>query len=127
MWNTFIETDPYDTRLQISREGNGGIWVVQATPIPEQFPLILGEILYQYRAALDGAVQVAAVIETGQDPPPNESDLAFPIMSSAGKFKNAERQIKPLSDKSKSLIEALQPYNAPALDPGSESRTAIEV
>src|SRR6476620_3289262 len=85
--------------------------------MPEDFPLILGEILYQYRAALDGAVHAAAVIESGQDAPPNEADLAFPIMSSASKFKNAERQIGPLSNDSKSLIEALQPYNAPPLGP----------
>jgi hypothetical protein len=58
----------------------------------------LGEGLYQLRAALDGSIRGCAILETGQDPPPNENELEFPITFSAQSFKDSTWKIAPLSD-----------------------------
>jgi len=74
-----------------------------------------GEMLYQLRAALDGSVYQAAIIESGQDPPPNENRLEFPICVSAAEFHKSAWKIAPLSKQCRDFIESIQPYNAPEL------------
>jgi hypothetical protein len=112
-WNSFIENRAYGFGLDINLDGTGAIWGWPTGSIPNDFPLIVGEILYQYRSALDGAIYQAAIVESKQDPPPNENDLMFPISSTRKKFENASRYIAPLSEKCRAFIERVQPYNAP--------------
>jgi hypothetical protein len=91
------------------------MWAWPTRTVPDDFPLIVGEMLYQYRAALDGVVYQAAILESGKDPPPNEGGLQFPITVSRKDFDNAGRYIVPLSDYCRTFIEGIQPYNAPEL------------
>jgi len=112
-WNSFIEAEPYGVALDIETDGNGRIRVWPHVPFPDEFALELGEMLYQFRAALDGCAYAAATIETGKIPPPNERLLSFPLCDSANAFKSASRSIRPLPQRLKAIIESVQPYNAP--------------
>jgi hypothetical protein len=114
-WNSFIENRAYGFGLDIELDGTGTLWGWPTGTIPDDFSLIVGEILYQYRAALDGAIYRAAIIESKQDPPPNENGLMFPISSTRKEFQNARRYVAPLSQKCRTFIERVQPYNTPEL------------
>lgn len=116
-WSRFLKDEPYSPGVQVNDDGTGRIYVVpRYESLPSVFALELGEVLYQLRAALDAAVYDSAILDSSRNPPPNESDLQFPIASSPGKFSKAERNISPLSDKRKAIIESVQPYRTPKLD-----------
>jgi hypothetical protein len=117
VWNRFIENDPYITVVRIDNNGAGRILVSPAWTMPGDLPLVLGEMLYQFRAALDGAVYEAATLESSGHRPPNEKSLQFPICPSIKEFRNAARNIAPLSEKCRAFIEKVQPYNSPELTP----------
>jgi len=117
-WNSFIDDDPYSFSVRMEHDGTGRIWVRPNYPaLPAIFSLELGELLYQLRAALDGCVYDAAILETRQNPPPDEQDLAFPICSSPESFDNAARNIAPLPNDLRDFIKSVQPYNTPKLEP----------
>ncbi len=118
LWNEFGKDDPYVPRVKVKEDGTGSIWVeAPRNGFPRIFSLELGEMLYQLRAALDGSIYEAAVLDSGQNPPPNESRLQFPITFSPAKFNKAKSYISPLSEKKMGYIESVQPYNAPELSP----------
>jgi hypothetical protein len=113
-WSDFLEDEPYSSSLQISPDGSGSLWAAtRYDPLPAIFALELGELLYQLRAALDGAIYAAAIRETASDPPPKARDLEFPICLSAEHFKLAEHKIAPLTGQRRLIIEKVQPYNTP--------------
>jgi len=119
LWNKFRNDDPYATILRVDDDGTGGIWVEpwHERSLPDVFSLELGEMLYQFRSALDSCVYAAAIVETGQDPPPKDHRLEFPICNTAADFHNASWKISPLTKKRLEIIESVQPYNAPELRP----------
>jgi len=119
LWNESVsEGDLYSTRLNIEDDGTGSLWIEPRFQqgLPESFSLEFGEFLYQLRSALDACVYAAAIIDSGQDPPPDEEHLEFPICSSPARFKQASRKIGPLAEERRRIIESVQPYNAPTLD-----------
>ncbi len=117
MWGRFIEEDTYAPSVYMYSDGTGSIRV---SPIyetfPAQFSLELGEMLYHLRAALDGGIYAAAVVETKQNPPPDEGNLEFPICASRKHFEKSAWKIGPLSDELKAFIKLVQPYNTPPLE-----------
>jgi len=117
LWADWLEKDPYDVFVHGENDGTGTIQVRQTDDVPEACSLELGEALYQLRAALDGCIYQAAIIESGQDPPPNENRLEFPVCVTARYFQDAAWKIAPLSQKCRSFIESMQPYNTPELSP----------
>jgi hypothetical protein len=117
-WNDFIDDDPYTAVVIVEDDGTGGIWVrPNYDSLPPVFGLELGEVLYHLRAALDACIYQAAMLETGQDPPPNERDLQFPLCSSRESFERCIRNIAPLSPERRNMVERLQPYNTPEVAP----------
>lgn len=117
IWNDLTHEDLYDVLVDVQNDGTGTILVKPAHDLPASCALELGEILYHLRAALDGSVYQAAVIESGQDPPPHENRLEFPVCTNPGDFQNAARKIQQLSQKCRNFIQSVQPYNAPKLSP----------
>ena len=104
--------------------GNGIIEVTNSHRIPDEWPLLLGEQLYQLRSALDACVYQAAVFSTGQNPPPLEGRREFPICSDAKEFRRqAKRRLFDLPVEIQDGIERIQPYHAPPfvipLDPSN--------
>lgn len=118
IWNEFIakEDGVYDVDLGIDPKGTCFIAVIPA-PLPEGLSLELGEMLYQLRAALDGCIYEAAILESGKNPPPNEQKLEFPICISPKSFNDSSWKLGPLTQKRITLVEAVQPYNTPKLTP----------
>ena len=70
-----------------------------------------GDTLYNFRCVLDHLVCALAAKETGQTPPPNIEDLAFPITDTDAKFDSvAGRKLSGLSDSAIALIKRAQPH-----------------
>jgi hypothetical protein len=116
-WND-LEDDAYTVSADMKDDGTGSIRVTPRDGVlPANVGLQFGELLYQLRAALDGCIFAAAILDSGKNPPPKERRLEFPICTRRDEFKNSDSKIFPLSDKRKAIIEAVQPYNTPALSP----------
>jgi len=99
-------------------DGTGSIFVEPSPRFPATaLSLELGEFLYQLRAALDAIVFQAAILESGQDPPPNDEALEFPLCTSRRDFEKSRWKLRPLSDQRCRIVESVQPYNIPDLEP----------
>ena len=117
-WNGLANNDVYEVFSYVGDDGAGFIRAIPLNSFPRAgFSLQLGELLYQLRSALDGLVYTAAILETGQNPPPDEKCLEFPICVRRRYFKDSIHKLGPLTQKRRDLIEAVQPYNAPCLAP----------
>ena len=117
-WNDAIDTEgSYYGRVYVDDDGTGHIEVESEiiTRLAPKIALELGEMFYQWRAALDNCIYCAAILESGQDPPPNKNALEFPICPNADKFKENAWKLGPLTDTRRGIIEKIQPYNAPKL------------
>lgn len=113
-WNAFLDDDPYDANVKVEPDGTGSIWITSRyDPLPSIFALELGEMLYQLRAALDGAVYACAIRDTGKNPPPGDRKLEFPVCETPEQFKAVGYKIEALSSSRRTIIETVQPYNAP--------------
>lgn len=117
----FLEGRPYRAAVQMEDDGTGRILVTIEDSLPVILALELGEMLYQLRSSLDGCIYQAAILDSGQNPPPDEKHLEFPICATAEDFENSARKIRPLSDERKVFIESIQPYNAPELTAQQQS------
>jgi hypothetical protein len=118
LWKRFIEDDPYSPLIEVNDDGTGSIHVIpQYEVLPAVFALEMGEMLYQLRAALDGSIYAAAIMETGKNPPCDEDKLEFPITNSAHNFDKALWKLGPLLQKRRDIIESVQPYNVPEIAP----------
>jgi hypothetical protein len=115
MWANFVDKDIYDIVLKVNDDGTGVLWVDQAALVPPLIALQIGELLYQLRAVLDGAIYTATVLETGQDPPPDYEKLEFPVRATEADFDKASWKLGPLSDERRNIVKAVQPYNAPPI------------
>ncbi len=119
LWNDWADEAPYSCFIYMQEDGTG-IFSVEPRnfPVPHDWALELGEMLYHLRAALDGAVYESAIVETGQNPPPGQNRLEFPIYTSLAEFlKVGAKRIRALSQKSQYYIESIQPYHTPELQP----------
>lgn len=114
LWNGFLERDePYEIHVHVEDDGRGSIDVFPSEYEPpplEEISLVFGELLYQLRAALDSLVYELAIIDSGQDPPPDADKLEFPIRSSERSFEQVAWKIAPLSKHHRLLIGRIQPY-----------------
>ena len=121
LWSAFLEDDPYSPHVEVEDDGTGRLWIVPQRSLPKAFSLMLGEVLYQLRAALDASVYSAAILDSGQAPPPDAEKLEFPICSSQRKFKDAAWKIRPLAQQRRAIIESVQPYNAAQARPNERA------
>jgi hypothetical protein len=117
VWNAFVGQDePYSPFVRIDSHGEGIIYVDPNGLPAKELALEFGEMLYQLRAALDSLVYEVAVLDSGQDPPPDAKKLEFPIRGSKASFDQAAWKIAPLTDQHRDMIESIQPY-----DPGQRT------
>jgi hypothetical protein len=122
-WNKIPAEDLYTVRSNVNPDGTGVIRLTQPKPIPQALALQFGEMLYQLRAALDGAIYTAAVLETRNDPPPNERNLEFPIFNDPVRYaKCSPRMLGPIADLQRRIIESVQPYRVKQLTPNELAR-----
>jgi hypothetical protein len=111
-WNAFVEQDePYSPFVRVDRDGKGTVYVDPIGLPATELSLEFGEMLYQLRATLDSLAYELAIIDSGQDPPPKAEKLEFPIRASKASFDAAARNLKPLSDLHREMVESVQPYD----------------
>lgn len=110
LWNGFVEDDSYSPFVRVNDDGTGSVGIILER-MPPEIGFLLGEFLYQLRAALDGCIYDAAILESGQNPPPNEKDLEFPICVGESQFNNASWKLGPLSNERRAFVASMQPYN----------------
>lgn len=118
-WNAISDESLFRSRAIVSSaDGWGQLLFIQVSPLSDEFALLLGEMLYQLRSALDACIYQATIYATGKNPPLNEEKLEFPICSDPSEFpKLAKRRLADLPKDIQDEIERVQPYNAPALPP----------
>jgi hypothetical protein len=82
-------------------------------PLPK-WSLIASDIVHSLRSALDHYVYAIARYESGQEIPPGDSSLMFPICDTSEKFREQDRRrLKTLSQPTRTALESVQPYNRP--------------
>jgi hypothetical protein len=77
-WNAIPNEDLFTVHPMVNPAGQGRIRLIANKPVPEEFSLLLGEMLYQLRSALDAAAgQVYSTRPGAADAsPPNAAALA---------------------------------------------------
>jgi hypothetical protein len=79
----------------------------KCSPIPEDFPLIIGDVLQNLRTALDHLVW-QLILSNGGTP---DSSSAFPISKNAQIYKSdSPRKIKGVAPEAMKMIDSLKPY-----------------
>ncbi|MCZ6490116.1 MAG: hypothetical protein O7A06_06255 [Acidobacteria bacterium] len=76
-------------------------------PPPTRLSALVGEVLYHLRSALDFAVFMAALLDSGEE----QSDTQFPIVTDEDDWETqAKRRLKHLSRPRQQVVLALQPF-----------------
>lgn len=79
-------------------------------PYPERWPVLIGDILTNLRAALDHTFWAAAVLHSGQ--PRRPQRVMFPIAADASAFARMSRELRPhVAAAFWELVEAVQPFH----------------
>lgn len=118
LWNQrATEEDFYSVGVSVNDDGAGRIWLKPnfRGDFTNIISLELGEMLYQLRAALDSCIYASRIRETGENPPPDENKLEFPICKSRAEYRSFNRA--PLAKERRDIIQSVQPYNVPNLPP----------
>ncbi len=125
IWEKFTDRkDAYTPLVSVDDDGAGRILIEPESlfGLPPTASLELGEMLYQLRATLDGSVYTCAVLESGQNPPPDEDRLEFPVYTIPDKFNENARKLGKLAKKQRDIIESVQPYDIDKLRPDTAVR-----
>jgi hypothetical protein len=118
---SLTKSDFHTTVLDIDDNGVGTVrFIPKTSSVPRELSLLLGEMLYQLRGALDGAVCDAAAIDSKGSPRPDTSALRFPICLTARQFEQCASMLACLSHKRRAFIHSLQPYHASSVSPEGE-------
>lgn len=118
LWNDLPTGYLCTPKARADADGNGVLIATNVGSIPDELPLLLGELLYQLRSALDACIYQATVYATKLDPPPDEGKLEFPITTDPNKWPNlVKRRLSALPAPIQDAIERVQPYNNQSLPP----------
>jgi hypothetical protein len=111
-WGVYLEQRPHRLVTKLHGDGHGELLMERVVPMPPELGLILGEFLYQLRAALDNCLYAVAVIVAGTSPPPGAGALQWPICDTAEAFNKQRSRLKYLRADLVDALEAIQPYQA---------------
>jgi hypothetical protein len=100
--HTVVRENQFDQRRYVFK--------LVGPPVPLRFAVLAGEIIHHLRSCLDHIVWALAT----RDGQTTDDRIAFPVCSTAGKFRKAVRNgiIRGVPDRAEQLIEALQPYRS---------------
>lgn len=115
-WARYIERRPAEITHEVDEDGRGRVIVVRHEAPPLRLSLLIGEFMYELRAALDNCLYEIAVHYSGQDPPPGESVLQFPIYETPDGWAANVKRLRHLSNEHRTLLERIQPYQAQRRD-----------
>jgi len=98
-----IELDPARTRYAFYIDG--------LIPAPPEWPVVIGEILFNLRSALDHVAYALAAHQAGDDfTDKMAAQSEFPIYTAPERFRANAHKIAGLSAETKELIERVQPF-----------------
>lgn len=125
-YRCFTERHPLRADVKVDfQTGWNTAYIAEAEPIPPTFAVLIGESLYHARSALEHLVW--AMVKANHKKPGHHN--TFPLWSfgssktfmaatnRVGTRKQAPGALRGVPQKARTLIESLQPYNAP--DPSS--------
>ena len=113
---SWSQSVPYEITPQRNEEGTifVAILTFNAWPDLDRWAAIAGDIIGNYRDALDHIIYALACEREGKDPPTYEQRLMFPICNDPKSFKSALKQnrLGTLADRQDfvDMIKGLQPY-----------------
>lgn len=112
-WAAHLDTIPHTVGVEVDDDGRGRIVFTRLREPPAKLSLILGEFLYELRAALDNALYAVAMIDSGESPPPKASALEWPICADERAWKShRDRRLGALSAEIQDALHAIQPFQA---------------
>ncbi len=112
-WEDHLATEPHQVSVEVDDDGRGRIVFTRHREPPAALSLILGEFLYQLRAALDNTLYAVAIIDSSQNPPPKASALEWPICADEGAWDgHRRRRLDALSADLQAALYAIQPFQA---------------
>jgi hypothetical protein len=109
-WAKFTKANPHTTAFTTNpKTGNRTYSLIRAPRIPAEFSLLIGDIVYNLRSALDNLAY--HLVKIGGGTTRQLSDVYFPICASASEYKTGgHRKIQGMRKEAKEFIDALQPY-----------------
>ncbi len=112
-WTDHLASRPHRMDFDIDEDGHGRVLFLKLHDPPATLSLILGEFLYELRAALDNALYAVAIIDSGQNPPPKASQLEWPICTTPKSWEShRRRRLSALSEDLVSDLHLIQPFQA---------------
>jgi hypothetical protein len=100
----------------VQADGRGSVGIRRDEAIPARLSLILGEFLYEMRAALDNCLFEVAALHSGKYPPPGAGVLQFPIYDDREAWERNLYRLTDLSDEHRAMLKRIQPFNAQRQD-----------
>ena len=114
----FIATQPHAFVMEENAElGQVTYKVVKVDPLPPIISAIVGDALYNLRAALDHLAQQFYLVGSGSSA--QSSEVAFPIFKDISSYRdNFRRKVKGMREDAIAFIESTKPYRG---DGGTEA------
>lgn len=111
--DSWSDLRPGSISRQSNADGSEHLFVAHFSPQPDvwRWAVLMGDALHNLRCALDHIVYSLAIRHTGENPPADDTKLAFPITSSTANFAKAKWRIRSLPEGVQAGIERAQPYN----------------
>lgn len=112
LWADYLDQMPH--RIELIKEAGGStrVRLRRHIAIPAELSVVLGEFLYETRAALDNCLYAVAVITSGQNPPPKAERLEWPIRENPSQWKSQVDRYGALPPEVVDALETIQPYRA---------------
>jgi hypothetical protein len=95
-------------------DAHGYILVHNVGRVPPLISVLIGEVVYQLRSALDHLVWQLVIANEQTPSDKNEFPIFWKVPTSADNKAAFNRKIKGISSDALALVEALQPYHRPA-------------
>lgn len=109
---------PFELKLHEDKAAGCLVFLVGEVPaIPQEWNLIIGDSLFNFRAALDYLAW--QLVQCGTDPRPKKpEDIGWPIYNDEARFwKMVDRRLPGLLPKHRTVVEAYQPYKTTKVHP----------
>jgi hypothetical protein len=96
------------------------VWRVRVhiEPAPDlvRWSVLLGDMLFNYRSALDHLAYAAAIVGSGQNPPPSAGRVQFPICDSWRHWKDFQSRLDDIPRRVRTEMQFVQPYKRRDVD-----------
>lgn len=114
-WAEHLDTEPHSVGIEVGEGGAGRIVFTRHTNPPAVLSIVLGEYLYELRAALDNTLYAVAMIDSDEDPPPGAGQLEWPICDTKRLWESTRRRrLKHLDPALQDALYRVQPFQAEA-------------